>query len=120
MQSISIKTTVVVVITIILCSAVNAQRRRSSKARVQSVTVMLTEKGYQPESLKLRQGVPAKVTFIRKVSPTCATDVVIDEYSIRRPLPLNEPVLVEFTPKKSGTFMFACGMGMLRGTLVVR
>jgi plastocyanin domain-containing protein len=80
----------------------------------------LTEKGVQPAGLKLRRGIPAQITFIRKVSPSCATQVVITEYDIKRDLPLNEPVSVEFTPSKSGTFTFSCGMGMLRGSLVVR
>lgn len=100
---------------------VQAQRRAKRKLpAVQKVTVALTEKGYEPTSLKLRTAVPAKVTFIRKVSATCGTQIVIADYDIKRDLPLNEPVLVEFTPKKSGTFAFTCGMGMLRGSLIVR
>ena len=106
-----------------LCLPINvhAQRRAERKLPpVQKVTVALTEKGYEPNSLKLRRGVPAQVTFIRKVSATCGTQIVIADYDIKRALPLNEPVLVEFTPKKAGTFSFTCGMGMLRGSLIVR
>jgi plastocyanin domain-containing protein len=100
---------------------VRAQRRAKRKLpAVQKLTVALTEKGYEPTNLKLRRGVPAQVTFIRKVSATCGTQIVITDYDIKRALPLNEPVLVEFTPKKSGTFAFTCGMGMLRGSLIVR
>ena len=39
---------------------------------------------------------------------------------IRRPLPLNESVVVEFTPKEPATVEFTCGMAMLRGTIVVQ
>ena len=100
---------------------VQAQRRAKRKQpAVQKVSVALTEKGYEPTSLKLAKGVPALVTFIRTVTATCATQIVIADYDIKRALPLNEPVLVEFTPKKSGTFAFTCGMGMLRGSLIVR
>jgi plastocyanin domain-containing protein len=35
-------------------------------------------------------------------------------------LPLNKPVVVAFTPNKSGGFSFTCGMGMLRGKIVVQ
>jgi plastocyanin domain-containing protein len=35
-------------------------------------------------------------------------------------LPLNEPVVVEFTPKTSAEIAFVCGMNMLRGTVVVQ
>jgi len=102
-------------------SNVQAQRRTKRKTpTIQKVTVALTEKGYQPNSLKLRRGIPAQVTFLRKVSATCGTQVVIPEYDIKRDLPLNESVSVAFTPSKSGTFTFSCGMGMLRGSLIVR
>ena len=106
-----------------LCLPINVHAQRRTKRKlpsVQKVTVALTQKGYEPASLKLRRGVPAQVTFIRKVSATCGTQIVIADYDIKRALPLNEPVLVEFTPKKTGTFVFTCGMGMLRGALIVR
>ena len=104
-----------------LTSNVQAQRRTKSKTpTIQKVTVALTEKGYQPASLKLRRGIRAQVTFIRKVSPTCATQIVLPEYDIKRDLPLNEPIVIEFTPNKSGRFIFSCGMGMLHGLLVVQ
>jgi plastocyanin domain-containing protein len=35
-------------------------------------------------------------------------------------LPLNEPVVIEFTPERAGEVSFACGMNMLKGTVVVR
>jgi plastocyanin domain-containing protein len=106
-----------------LCLPINIHAQRRTKRKppaVQKVTVALTEKGYEPTSLKLRRGIPAQVTFIRRVSATCGTQIVIADYDITRALPLNEPVLVEFTPKKTGTFAFTCGMGMLRGSLIVR
>lgn len=101
-----------------------AQGVRKPKTRrpatVQSATVTLTDEGYQPRSLKLHRGVPARVTFIRKIEETCGKAIAIPEYNIRRELPLNEPVMVEFTPTKAGEFKFTCGMGMLRGTLIVQ
>jgi plastocyanin domain-containing protein len=107
--------------TLCLPTAVQAQRRSRHKLpAVQKLTVALTEKGFEPTSLNLRRGVPAQLTFIRRVSATCGTEILIADYNIKRALPLNESVLLEFTPKKSGTFTFTCGMGMLRGALVVR
>ena len=84
----------------------------------QTATVEVNSKGFEPDSLKLKVGVPAKVTFVRKTDETCAKDVVIKEYGIERKLPLNEPVTVEFTPRK-GEFSFACGMSMIKGKLIV-
>jgi RND family efflux transporter MFP subunit len=86
----------------------------------QIVTVTLNASGYQPASFKLKQDLPARVTFVRKIEATCGTEIVIEEYGIKRELPLNEPVVVEFTPTKTGEFKFACGMGMLKGKIIVR
>lgn len=97
--------------------APSAQQKRED---MQAVTVTLTEKGYQPESFKLKQGVPARVTFVRKVEATCGSEIVLADYNIKRELPFNQPVTVEFTPTKSGAFKFACGMDMLRGKIIVQ
>src|SRR6266508_3486072 len=84
----------------------------------QTATVEVTSNGFEPSSLKLKAGVPAKVTFVRKTDETCAKEVVIKEYKIDRKLPLNEAVTVEFTPN-TGEFTFACGMNMIKGKLIV-
>jgi plastocyanin domain-containing protein len=60
------------------------------------------------------------MTFLRTTDKTCATEVVLPSLNIRRALPLNEPVVIEFTPKSSGEIGFVCGMNMLRGTVVVQ
>jgi hypothetical protein len=83
-----------------------------------SATVRVTEQGFEPATLRLQAGAPARVTFIRTTEKTCGTDVVVPSLKVKRALPLNEPVTIEFTPKK-GEITFACGMNMLRGTIVV-
>ena len=107
-------------------SGLDASAQRPSKTQkratktVQSVRINVTESGYQPTSFRLKKGVPARVTFIRKTESECRKEVVIPAYNIRRELPLNQPVTISFTPKKAGSFGFACGMNMMRGTLIVR
>ena len=97
-----------------------ARRAKGAAVKVQTASVALTERGYEPSGFRLRRGVPARVTFMRKVSATCGTEIMFPDYGVRRPLPLDEPVVVEFTPKKSGEFTFSCGMGMLRGSVIVK
>ncbi|HEU4388928.1 MAG TPA: cupredoxin domain-containing protein [Blastocatellia bacterium] len=87
---------------------------------VQSATVILTANGYEPASLNLKVNVAARITFVRKAEKTCGTELAVPEFDINRPLPLNQPVVVELTPRKTGEFAFTCGMGMLRGKLVVQ
>jgi plastocyanin len=88
--------------------------------RVQTARIAVTEKGFEPAALTLKPNVPARVTFVRQTNQTCATSVAIPEYKINRELPLNQPVVVEFTPTKTGEFAFACGMNMLKGKLLVQ
>jgi plastocyanin domain-containing protein len=119
--------TIIAIITLLVTAiallvAFGAAKEAAASARLQkdtqAATVEITDKGFEPSSLKLKAGVPAKVTFVRKTDETCAKEVVVKEYKINRKLPLNEPVTVEFTPHK-GEFTFACGMDMIKGKLIV-
>jgi plastocyanin domain-containing protein len=74
---------------------------------------------YRPSSLKLKKGIPARLTFIRTSDETCGQQIVLPAYGITRDLPLNQPVAVTFTPKRTGTFSFTCGMRMMRGKIIV-
>ena len=87
---------------------------------VQTATILVGTSGYQPASVNLRRGVPAQLTFIRKTEETCGREIVIPNYGVNRPLPLNTPVEVTLTPKRSGRFKFTCGMNMYKGALVVK
>lgn len=87
---------------------------------LQDATVTVSDTSFDPARLTLRVGVPARVTFTRTSEKTCATSVVFASLNIRKDLPLNQPVTIEFTPSRTGEIAFACGMNMLRGTVVVR
>ncbi len=94
--------------------------QKGSSEAIQSATILVDSQGYRPASVRLRPGVPAELTFIRQVARTCGTQIVIPEYGVDLPLPLYAPVVVKFTPVKSGRFKFTCGMDMFRGSLLVR
>jgi membrane fusion protein, heavy metal efflux system len=87
---------------------------------VQTAKVIVGERGYEPARVTLRARTPARITFVRTTDKTCGTEVVFSSLNIERALPLNQPVVIEFTPAKSGDIAFACGMNMLHGTLGVR
>jgi cobalt-zinc-cadmium efflux system membrane fusion protein len=97
-------------------SATGSSRGNDS---VQTAKIVISERGYEPQKIVLRAGVLARLTFLRITDKTCGTEVVFPSLSIKRALPLNEPVVIEFTPTKGGDVAFACGMNMLHGTVVV-
>jgi hypothetical protein len=87
---------------------------------VQTATVIVSEQGYEPSRVVLHAGRLARLTFTRTTEKTCGTEIMIPSLNIKRALPLNQPVGVEFTPERTGDIAFACGMNMLRGTIVVQ
>ena len=101
-------------------SAMPAASSTTAAAEVQSAKIAVTEKGYEPDKVTLRAGVPARLSVVRMTDKTCGTEIVFPTLNIERALPLNEPVVIEFTPAKAGDIAFACGMNMLKGVIVVR
>ena len=95
------------------------QRVKKVQPKTQALRVEITSRGYEPGSIALKRNIPAKIIFRRTVESTCATEVVFADYGINRPLPLNQDVVVTFTPRKTGQFAFTCGMNMHRGKVIV-
>ena len=92
---------------------------RDGGPAVQTATVVLDEQGYQPARVALKAGTPARLTFLRTTDKTCGTEIVFPSLAVKRALPLNQPVVIEFTPDRTGEIAFVCGMNMLKGTVVV-
>lgn len=87
---------------------------------VQVVDVTVGQMGYEPKQITLEAGVPARLVFTRHIEGECPSQVQIPAFDVATTdLPMDEPVAIEFTPDESGNFTFACGMGMMKGTLVV-
>ena len=82
--------------------------------------VLVTEQGFEPSMITVRAGVTARLTFVRTTEKTCGTEVVFPSLKIKRALPLNVPVTIEFTSPQTGEVAFACGMNMLKGVVVVQ
>jgi membrane fusion protein, heavy metal efflux system len=89
-------------------------------AAVQTARITVGEQGFEPQHMTLRTGLSARLTFVRTTDKTCATAVVFPSLNIRRELPLNQPVEIEFAPQKTGEIQFVCGVNMLRGSVTVQ
>lgn len=75
--------------------------------------------GYSPAVIRVRRGSPVRLVFDRQETSGCSEEVVIPEFGIRRYLPAHAKTVVEFTPETTGRYEFTCGMGMLRGGIIV-
>lgn len=91
-----------------------------AQAAGQRFDVSVTAAGFTvAHPLPLKVGQPVTLVVTRTVETTCATAIVIKEFGISKPLPLNQPVEVTFVPKKAGKVHFACPMDMVSGDLQV-
>lgn len=85
----------------------------------QSVDV-LVEGGYQPETVVLKQGVPAVLNFTRRDASMCLEQVVFPDFGVDQHLPQNETVQIEIDTSKAGEYTFACGMNMFHGKVMIK
>ena len=99
--------------------------------RGDGVTAGVTSSGYQeatiavkgaytPDVIVVQHGEPVRLTFVRQETAACSEKVIFPDFNRTAELPEGELVPIEFVPQEAGEFEFTCGMGMLRGTLVVR
>jgi len=73
--------------------------------------------GYTPSLVRVRAGAPVRLEFHRDETNPCTEELVIPDFGIRTYLPPHQTTAVGFTPA-AGTYEFACGMGMVHGTLI--
>ena len=91
----------------------------SSSSGVQEVDITV-KGGYSPDIIEVERGKPVQLSFYRDEENSCSEELLMPDFSIRRDLPAFKTTLVELLPDRPGRFEFTCGMGMLRGSLIVR
>lgn len=100
-------------------NAANNSPGDSSNAHADTMRVTVSSAGYEPSHVEVTKGQPVKLAFYRKDENNCGGEVVFPAMSLRRQLPAGQTIVVEVMPKDSGELAFNCGMGMMRGALVV-
>ena len=91
----------------------------SLSSGIQEVNIMV-KGGYSPDVIEVERGKPVQLNFYRDEENSCSEELLMPDFSIRRDLPAFKTTLVELLPQQAGMFEFTCGMGMLRGRLVVK
>ncbi len=83
------------------------------------VTIVV-EGGYSPSTIHLQAGQKARMIFDRRENSSCSEEVVIPALQVKRFLPAFEKTALDITaPATAGTYPFTCGMGMLKGRIIV-
>ena len=100
-------------------SADHARAAPAAKGAARTVEMTVTSDGFVPAEVKVKKGEKVRLAITRKTDRTCATEIVVKDYGISQPLPLEKTVYVDLTPTKAGKVKYACGMDMISGFLVV-
>jgi len=85
-----------------------------------AIPVQVSAAGFTPARLEVAAGRPVKLAFSRPDAQNCGGTVRFPAIGLTKTLPPGQITLVEFIPPKSGTLAFTCGMGMMRGAIVIR
>lgn len=91
---------------------------RTGGSGVQEITVTV-KGGYEPSLIVVKQGTPVRLNFYRDETDSCSERVIFGDFGIAKELPAFATTPVTLLPEKTGEFTFECGMGMLRGKLIV-
>ena len=94
--------------------------KKDKEVIVSNSVDIIVDGGYSPEVISVPKGQITKLTFMRKDPTACLEEVVLGDFKIRKALPLNQKVVIEINPQKSGEFIYSCGMGMYHGKIIVK
>lgn len=100
--------------------ATPARRTSTAKIPAGAIAVQITPTGFDPVRVPIPAHRAVTLAFIRSGQPNCGNRVVFPELGLTREVPLGGIALVELPAHSPGELRFTCGMGMYRGSLVVR
>ena len=81
------------------------------------VVEVVVDRGYHPDSIVARAGLPLSVVFLREDQAECSERVVFSSPHIDRRLALTAATTVVLPAQPPGEVRFTCGMGRYRGRI---
>ncbi|MFA5932888.1 MAG: sulfite exporter TauE/SafE family protein [Microgenomates group bacterium] len=85
----------------------------------QDYQIKIINGGYEPAYIKVKKGLPVKLTLVSNNVYSCALAFRIPSQNISINLKPTDTQIIEFTPTEVGAIPFSCSMGMYRGTIDV-
>jgi plastocyanin len=84
------------------------------------IDITVTKKGYTPDKVEVKANEQVTLVFTRTENTECGAEVMVPSLNVKKALPLDEPVAIPFKADKAGEVGFACGMDMMKGTILVQ
>jgi plastocyanin domain-containing protein len=91
----------------------------SAQASAQEQTIEVAG-AFKPASVTIPANTPVRLHFRRSDQPTCAEEIVFPELNLRKKIAASQTVTFDIPAQQARTINFACGMDMLKGTVVVQ
>lgn len=88
------------------------------KDGVQEVTLSWGKFNYNPEVISVKKDLPVRIKADLARLSGCFRSFQIPELGVSASFSESSDI-IEFTPKKTGTFTFSCSMGMGSGKIIV-
>lgn len=89
------------------------------EAHTRTIKIKVDKNGFSPASIDVEAGHKLNLVFIRTDKAGCGSEVVFPKLKIRKALPVGKNVVVSLHPTEAGQISFTCGMGMMKGKLIV-
>ncbi|MGG1674430.1 cupredoxin domain-containing protein [Neobacillus sp. NRS-1170] len=90
-----------------------------TKEHTPKVKMLVTEKGYSPNVIRVKKGVPVELDIQNPLENSCLSTFMIPDFNINNVNLKTGTTNLTFTPDKSGEYTFSCGMQMFKGTIIV-
>ena len=88
--------------------------KNDSKQVIEIIEIKVDETGYHPNQIKVSKEVESvTLRFKRVTDHTCAREVVYEEQSINKSLPVNESVEITFDLRDKERIIYGCHMNKM-------
>jgi hypothetical protein len=86
----------------------------------EQIVEVIVDRGYRPDCIVARAGVPLRIVFHRRDADECLDRVVFSSPRIERRLARRATTTVVLPAQPSGEIRFTCGMGRYHGQISLR
>lgn len=90
-----------------------------AKTAPREFKMTVTEKGYEPSTLKVPAKTPIILKITRKTNATCAREITVPSQKLKVDLPMDKEVTVKIAALEKGEIKFGCAMDLMIGGVVI-
>jgi heme/copper-type cytochrome/quinol oxidase subunit 2 len=90
-----------------------------SKDSAPKIQMKVTQSGYTPNLITVKKGVSVELVIDNPLEDSCLSTFTMPDFNINNVNLKTGTTKLTFTPDKTGTYTFSCGMQMYKGSITV-